>query len=56
MADGCLDGAGDCREVVQAFLNQEPNDAIRIEDEVGTSRVLVANDAVDALVVFSLCG
>jgi len=46
MAYRGLDSGGDSREVVQAFLDQKTNDAVGVEDEVCTSRLLVADDAV----------
>ena len=34
-------------QVVQALLNEQADDAVGVEDEVGAVRVLVADDAVE---------
>jgi hypothetical protein len=34
-------------QVVQALLNEQADDAVGVEDEVGAIRVLVADDAVE---------
>ena len=44
-ADGGRHGAGDCGEVVEALLDQEADDAVGVEDEVPSVRVLVTDDA-----------
>ena len=36
------------RKVVEAFLDQETNDAVGVENEVGTPGVLVADHAADS--------
>ena len=33
-------------QVVETFLDKQTNDAVRVEDEVGSVRVLVADDTV----------
>jgi hypothetical protein len=38
------------REMVQTFLDEQANDTVRVEDKVGTIRVLVTDHAVEALV------
>jgi hypothetical protein len=37
-------------EMVQTFLDEQANDTVRVEDKVGTIRVLVTDHAVEALV------
>ena len=46
---GCLDGLGDDREVVQAFFDEQPNDTVRVEEEVASTGVLVPDDGVEGL-------
>lgn len=45
-SNGGSDGLLNNGEVVQAFLHQQPNDAVRIEDEIGTAGSLVSDHPV----------
>ena len=45
----CFDRLWDHRKVVEAFLNQEANDAVRVEQKVTTAGVLVPDDRVQGL-------
>lgn len=45
-SNGGSDGLLNNGEVVQAFLHQQPNDAVRIEDEIGTGGSLVSDHPV----------
>jgi hypothetical protein len=46
VADGGRDGVLDSGEVVQPFLHEESNDAIRVEDEVRPISVFVADHPI----------
>ena len=43
--DGGRHGAGHCGEVVEALLDEEADDAVRVEDEVPSVRIFVTDDA-----------
>ena len=42
-----LNGLGKDGEVIQALFDEEPDDAVRVEEEVASARVLVADDSVE---------
>ena len=44
-----LNGLGEDGEVIQALFDEEPDDAVRVEEEVASARVLVADDGVERL-------
>ena len=46
---GCLDGPRYDRQMIQPLLYQQPDDAIRVEQEVTPQRVLVPDDRVERL-------
>jgi hypothetical protein len=41
----------DDRQVVEPFLNEQPNNAIRVEDEISSFRVLISDHATKARTV-----
>ena len=45
----CFDRLWDHRQVVQALLDQEPNNPVRVEQEVPPAGVLVSDDGVEGL-------
>ena len=44
-----LNGLGEDGEVIQALFDEEPDDAVRVEEEVASASVLVANDSEQGL-------
>ena len=46
---GCLDRFGNNREMVQALLDQEADDAIGVEEKVAPTGVLIPDDGVQGL-------
>ena len=46
---GCFDGLGADGKMVEALLDEATNDAVRIEEEVAPTGVLVSDDGVQCL-------
>ena len=51
---GCLDRLGDDGEVIEALLDEQADDAVRVEEKVASAGVLVAYDREQGLQLCSL--
>lgn len=45
---GCLNGLWEHREMVQTFLHQQTNDAVRVKEEIPSVGIFVSDDRVQS--------